>query len=314
MDYTRNAQRRKRGIEYLTEDMMMGERDLEAEVKEKDEIIMSLRLNEHLLNDKLEVSRRNMSKQLERITALENENEQLERNLYNCRLNKNIISEKLKLWQDVHKEYNIYSIKGFEELLNKLKEKNEQLRKENVFLAKQRTYWKSKCAEWMGVKEENLSVRCVNMNEKRFKMLEDSNGLFSIFDNEDPEDEPLIYGARFGTEKIVDLLNEQQSIIRRDEMSIKTMMSNMKKLEEENEDLREVNKENQRLHEENVKQCERWRSLYELKDSEVTARVDTLNRVCEYYLSESRFKGDTDPNEAVKEVIKEILNTPIYEE
>ena len=46
------------------------------------------------------------------------------------------------------------------------------------------------------------------MSEKRFKMFEDSNGLFSIFDNEDPEDEPLIYGARFGTEKIVDLLNE----------------------------------------------------------------------------------------------------------
>lgn len=53
----------------------MGERDLEAELKEKDEIIMSLRLNEHLLKDKLEISRRNMSKQLERITALEKENE-----------------------------------------------------------------------------------------------------------------------------------------------------------------------------------------------------------------------------------------------
>ena len=70
---------------------MMGERDFEAEVKERDEIIMSLRLNEHLLKDKLEVSRRNMSKQLERITALENE--------------------------------------------------NEELRKENIFLAKQRSYW-----------------------------------------------------------------------------------------------------------------------------------------------------------------------------
>ena len=35
-----------------------------------------------------------------------------------------------------------------------------------------------------------------------------------------------------------DVLNEQQAIIRRDETSIKTMMSNMKKLEEENEQLR----------------------------------------------------------------------------
>lgn len=45
--------------------------------------------------------------------------------------------------------------------------------------------------------------------KKRFILAEDSNGLFSIFDNEDPEDEPLIYGARFGTEKLVDLLNKQ---------------------------------------------------------------------------------------------------------
>ena len=51
------------------------------------------------------------------------------------------------------------------------------------------------------------------MIENRFILAEDSNGLFSIFDNEDPEDEPLIYGARFGTEKIVDLLNKQQATI-----------------------------------------------------------------------------------------------------
>ncbi len=31
------------------------------------------------------------------------------------------------------------------------------------------------------------------MSEKRFILAEDSNGLFSIFDNEDPEDEPLNY-------------------------------------------------------------------------------------------------------------------------
>ena len=49
--------------------------------------------------------------------------------------------------------------------------------------------------------------------KKRFILAEDSNGLFSIFDNEDIEDEPLIYGAKFGTEKIVDLLNEQQEMI-----------------------------------------------------------------------------------------------------
>ena len=69
----------------MTTDMMMGERDLEAELQEKDEIIMSLRLNEHLLKDKLEISRRNMSKQLERITALEKENEKLSKQLEDCK-------------------------------------------------------------------------------------------------------------------------------------------------------------------------------------------------------------------------------------
>ena len=68
----------------MTEDMLMGERDLEAELKEKDEIIMSLRLNEHLLKDKLEISRRNMRKQLERITILEKENDELKKQVEEC--------------------------------------------------------------------------------------------------------------------------------------------------------------------------------------------------------------------------------------
>ena len=45
--------------------------------------------------------------------------------------------------------------------------------------------------------------------------------------------------------EMLEKINEQLSIIRRDEISIKTMMSNMKKLEEENEQLqRENNKLN----------------------------------------------------------------------
>lgn len=165
------------------------------------------------------------------------------------------------------------------------------------------------------------------MSEKRFKLSKYATpSSVSYFCDEN---------GRMLNNEVVKVLNEQQSIIRRDERSIQTMMSNMKKLEEEkvelmedcacqykqiqkleseNEDLREINKENQRLHEENVKQCERWRKLYEIKDSEVTARVDTLNRVCNYYLTEVQFKADTDPNKAVKEVINEILNAPIYEE
>ena len=73
----------------------------------------------------------------------------------------------------------------------------------------------------------------------------------------------------------------------------------IQQLEKENEHLREVNKENQLLHEENVKQCERWKNLYEIKNAEIT-------KVCEYYLTETQFKEDTDPNDAVKEVINKI--------
>ena len=56
---------------------------------------------------------------------------------------------------------------------------------------------------------------------------------------------------------------------------------------------------------------QRWKNLYEIKDAEVTARVDALNKVCEYYTSEVLFKSDTDPNRAVKEVLNEILNTEV---
>ena len=44
-------------------------------------------------------------------------------------------------------------------------------------------------------------------------------------------------------EDLCDLLNEQQSIIRRDEISINIMMSNMEKLEKENKQLKEENEQ-----------------------------------------------------------------------
>ena len=160
------------------------------------------------------------------------------------------------------------------------------------------------------------------MSEKRFGRWNDHS--CKVKDNQ--EDTLLNW------EDVVDLLNEQQAIINKLEqenrqlrqfinkgrrLSVKELMANtnenellkkkIKELEKENEDLREVNKET-------VKQCERWKNLYELKDAEVTARVDALNKVCEYYTSEVLFKSDVDPNKAVKEVINEILNAPIYEE
>ena len=58
------------------------------------------------------------------ISALKEENEQLRGinkeigdDLYNCRLNKDIVSEKLNLWQDTLAEYDIYTIKDFKELM-----------------------------------------------------------------------------------------------------------------------------------------------------------------------------------------------------
>ena len=51
----------------------------------------------------------------------------------------------------------------------------------------------------------------------RFRLCEDSNGWFSIFDNEDVEDEPLLFLSRhyemIGVKEVTDLLNEQQATI-----------------------------------------------------------------------------------------------------
>lgn len=120
------------------------------------------------------------------------------------------------------------------------------------------------------------------MSEKRFECVFVEEGFGGTYrrlrDNET--------GIVHMTCDVADLLNFQNTQI--------------KCLKEENEQLKQ--------------KIKRWKNLYELKDAEVTARVDTLNRVCNYYLNEIGFKSDTDPNEAVKEVINEILNAPIYEE
>ena len=105
---------------------------------------------------------------------------------------------------------------------------------------------------------------------------------------------------------------ETGKVYRRDNLSnffglIRLLNEQDRKIRQLNSDynyLKEVNKET-------VKQCERWKNLYELKDSEVSARVDALNKVCEYYTSEVLFKSDVDPNKAVREVINRILNTEV---
>ena len=69
------------------------------------------------------------------------------------------------------------------------------------------------------------------MSEKRFKLSKYvTPSSVSYFCDEN---------GRMLNKEVVKVLNEQQAIIRRDKMSIKTMMSNMKKLEEENEQLKQ---------------------------------------------------------------------------
>ena len=70
------------------------------------------------------------------------------------------------------------------------------------------------------------------MNEKRFYITDTGLGL----DTE--SDEMYSFGDEEDFCRLFDKLNEQQSIIRKDEIAIKTMMSNMEKLEKENEQLR----------------------------------------------------------------------------
>lgn len=109
----------------------MGERDLEVELKEKDEIIMSLRLNEHLLKDKLEISRRNMGKQLERIKELFDRNKKLEEDIDNEKNDyRELFSNYIYLQEEneqLKKEYKI----AIDEMVTdykKLEKKNEMLR------------------------------------------------------------------------------------------------------------------------------------------------------------------------------------------
>lgn len=63
------------------------------------------------------------------------------------------------------------------------------------------------------------------MNEKQFRVM--SNEVKQLYCVESVD------GEMFSIQEVVNLLNEQQAIIHRDETSIKTMMSNMEKLEEE---------------------------------------------------------------------------------
>ena len=119
------------------------------------------------------------------------------------------------------------------------------------------------------------------MSEKRFKVCIDNNSV-GLLDNS----VKLIF---------IKFTNKEDAVSCKD--SLKYQCNLMNELYDENEQLKQ--------------KIQRWKNLYEIKDAEVTARVDALNKVCEYYTSEVLFKSDTDPNRAVKEVLNEILNTEV---
>ena len=115
------------------------------------------------------------------------------------------------------------------------------------------------------------------MSEKRFILAEDSNGLYSIFDTEDKEDNPLIYGAEFGTEKIVDLLNElnDENIILKSELSfLQNQNRELRKVLKDNRSMAEVVERNKELEKENEK-LQRRLSLYEMNEDEVDKYLRT---------------------------------------
>jgi len=92
----------------------------------------------------------------------------------------------------------------------------KKLEEENIELKKLKKY----CAEWMGVKEENLSLRCGEMIEKRFVYYE-HKGADYILDTPNTElDFIEMLGDALETEEIVDKLNEQDMKIRQLERSV----------------------------------------------------------------------------------------------
>lgn len=103
--------------------------------------------------------------------------------------------------------------------LNDCKEKILELQKENIKLKKLKKY----CAEWMGIKEENLSLRCGEMSEKQLeeeKLDCDKKYLYEY---------SMFWECNDGCkcqileDDVVDLLNKQQDIIQQKDNQIKQL-------------------------------------------------------------------------------------------
>ena len=62
---------------------------------------------------------------------------------------------------------------------------------------------------------------------------------------------------------------------------------------------------------EQEQKIKRWKTLYEIKDKEVTARVKRLNEICNRYKYAITFDKDIDPNDAVNILCDRILQTEV---
>ncbi len=66
-----------------------------------------------------------------------------------------------------------------------------------------------------------------------------------------------------------------------------------------------------RLLNEQEQKIQRWKTLYEIKDKEVTTRVKRLNEICNQYKYAITFDKDIDPNDAVNILCDRILQTEV---
>ena len=99
----------------------------------------------------------------------------------------------------------------------------------------------------------------------------------------------------YSLRQVVELLNEQQSIIHKDEISIETMMSNMEKLEKENERLKIDFHFLKEIHQEGSKNCEKWKQYKETQIQQLEEENEQLRKdkeILKERLRECRIKMD----------------------
>lgn len=106
-------------------------------------------------------------------------------------------------------------------LLNKQQDKIDKLQKENIELKKLKKYF----AEWIGVKEDNLSLRCGDMTEKQLNNTKEKINCKKKYLYE----HSMFWECNDGCkcqileDDVVDLLNKQQDIIQQKDNQIKQM-------------------------------------------------------------------------------------------